>query len=185
MQVASPLNRIEAAIAGVTAGGANDGTPVCGIVTGYGQHARVQTAMGPCKAILGRCLRSRSFSDPQPEIAAGAAVLNRTLDKVHSDSDLRPSSLGSPATDLRSLGRCRLRPKSRWESRESSCVPSTHWRTSTPHPFAIVDQHRDRRYHARRVPTRPIGPNISPGCNQMVKRLLTILHFALFGVHFG
>jgi hypothetical protein len=47
--------------------------------TDYGQRALVETAMGRYKAILGPCLRARSFSGQKAEAAVGVAVLNRML----------------------------------------------------------------------------------------------------------
>ena len=40
----------------------------------------VETAMGRYKAIIGPCLRARSFSGQQAEATVGVAVLNRMLD---------------------------------------------------------------------------------------------------------
>ena len=54
--------------------------------TDYGQRALVETAMGRYKAIIGPCLRARSFSGQQAEAAVGVAVLNRMLDAGHPDS---------------------------------------------------------------------------------------------------
>jgi hypothetical protein len=54
--------------------------------TDYGQRALVETAMGRYKAIIGPCLRARSFSGQQAEAAVGVAVLNRMLDVGHPDS---------------------------------------------------------------------------------------------------
>ncbi len=48
--------------------------------TYYGQRALVETAMGRYKAIIGPCLRARSFSGQDAEAAADVAVLNRMLD---------------------------------------------------------------------------------------------------------
>jgi hypothetical protein len=47
--------------------------------TDYGQQALVETAMGRYKAIIGPCLRARSFSGQKVEAAVGVAVLNRML----------------------------------------------------------------------------------------------------------
>ena len=54
--------------------------------TGYGQRALVETAMGRYKAIIGPCLRARSFTGQQSEAAVGVAVLNRMLDAGRPDS---------------------------------------------------------------------------------------------------
>jgi hypothetical protein len=54
--------------------------------TDYGQRALVETAMGRYKAIIGPCLRARSFSGQTAEAAVGAAVLNRMLDAGRPDS---------------------------------------------------------------------------------------------------
>ena len=48
--------------------------------TDYGQRALVETAMGRYKAIIGPCLRARSFSGQKAEAVVGVAVLNRMLD---------------------------------------------------------------------------------------------------------
>jgi hypothetical protein len=48
--------------------------------TDYGQRALVETAMGRYKAIIGPCLRARSFSGQKAEAAVRVAVLNRMLD---------------------------------------------------------------------------------------------------------
>jgi hypothetical protein len=47
--------------------------------TDYGQRALVETAMGRYKAIIGPCLRARSFSGQTAEAAVGVVVLNRML----------------------------------------------------------------------------------------------------------
>jgi transposase len=54
--------------------------------TDYGQRALVETAMGRYKAIIGPCLRARSFSGQRAEAAVGIAVLNRMLDAGSPDS---------------------------------------------------------------------------------------------------
>jgi hypothetical protein len=54
--------------------------------TGYGQRALVETAMGRYKAIIGPCLRARSFSGQTAEAAVAVAVLNRMLDAGRPDS---------------------------------------------------------------------------------------------------
>jgi len=54
--------------------------------TDYGQRALVETAMGRYKAILGTCLRARSFSGQKAEAAIGVAVLNRMLNAGRPDS---------------------------------------------------------------------------------------------------
>jgi transposase len=54
--------------------------------TDYGRRALVETAMGRYKAILGPCLRARSFSGQQAEAAVGVAVLNRMLGTGRPDS---------------------------------------------------------------------------------------------------
>ncbi|MGB8479551.1 MAG: transposase [Acidobacteriaceae bacterium] len=54
--------------------------------TDYGRRALVETAMGRYKAIIGPCLRARSFSGQQAEAAVGVAVLNRMLDAGRPDS---------------------------------------------------------------------------------------------------
>ena len=54
--------------------------------TDYGRRALVETAMGRYKAILGPCLRARSFSGQQAEAAVGMAVLNRMLGTGRPDS---------------------------------------------------------------------------------------------------
>jgi transposase len=54
--------------------------------TDYGQRALVETTMGRYKAIIGPCLRARSFSGQQTEAAVGVAVLNRMLDAGRPDS---------------------------------------------------------------------------------------------------
>ena len=54
--------------------------------TDYGQRALVETAMGRYKAIIGPCLRARSFSGQQAEAAVGVAVLNRMLEAGRPDS---------------------------------------------------------------------------------------------------
>src|ERR1035437_8766689 len=54
--------------------------------TDYGQRALVETAMGRYKAIIGPCLRARSFSGQQTEAAVGVAVLNRMLDAGRPNS---------------------------------------------------------------------------------------------------
>src|ERR1035437_26134 len=48
--------------------------------TDYAQRALVETAMGRYKAIIGPCLRARSFSGQNAEAAVGVAVLNRILE---------------------------------------------------------------------------------------------------------
>jgi hypothetical protein len=48
--------------------------------TNYGQRTLVETTMGRYRAIIGSCLRARSFSGQQAEAAVGVAVLNRMLD---------------------------------------------------------------------------------------------------------
>ena len=48
--------------------------------TDYGQRALIETAMGRYKAIIGPCLRARSFPGQKAEAAVGVAVLNRMLD---------------------------------------------------------------------------------------------------------
>ena len=57
--------------------------------TDYGQRALVETAMGRYKAILGPCLRARSFSGQQTEASVGVAVLNRMLDAGRRNALLR------------------------------------------------------------------------------------------------
>jgi transposase len=57
--------------------------------TDYGQRALVETAMGRYKAIIGPCLRARSFSGQKAEAAVAVAVLNRMLDAGRPDSVLR------------------------------------------------------------------------------------------------
>jgi Transposase DDE domain len=47
--------------------------------TNYGRRARVEIAMGRYKAIIGPCLRARSFSGRQAEALVGVAVLNCML----------------------------------------------------------------------------------------------------------
>jgi hypothetical protein len=42
--------------------------------------------MGRYKAIIGPCLRARSFSGQKAEAAVGVAVLNRMLDAGRPDS---------------------------------------------------------------------------------------------------
>jgi hypothetical protein len=54
--------------------------------TGYGRRALVETTMGRYKAIIGPCLRARSFAGQQAEAAIGTAVLNRMLDAGRPDS---------------------------------------------------------------------------------------------------
>ena len=54
--------------------------------TDYGQRALVETAMGRYKAIIGPCLRARSFSGQKVEAAVGVAILNRMLDAGRPDS---------------------------------------------------------------------------------------------------
>jgi transposase len=54
--------------------------------TDYGQRALVETAMGRYKAIIGPCLRARSFRGQQAEAAVGVAVLNRMLNAGRPDS---------------------------------------------------------------------------------------------------
>lgn len=54
--------------------------------TDYGQRALVETAMGRYKAIIGPCLRARSFSGQKAEAAVGVTVLNRMLDAGRPDS---------------------------------------------------------------------------------------------------
>jgi hypothetical protein len=54
--------------------------------TDYGQRALVETAMGRYKAIIGPCLRARSFSGQQAEAAVAVAILNRMLDAGCPDS---------------------------------------------------------------------------------------------------
>jgi len=48
-------------------------------VTDYGRRARVETAMGRYKSIVGPRLRARSWPGQQTEAAIGVAVLNRML----------------------------------------------------------------------------------------------------------
>ncbi len=59
--------------------------------TDYGQRALVETALGRYKAIIGPCLRARSFSGQKAEAAIGVAVLNRMLDAGRPDSVRRLS----------------------------------------------------------------------------------------------
>ncbi|PZM15652.1 IS5/IS1182 family transposase, partial [Rhizobium tubonense] len=47
--------------------------------TGYGKRARVETAIGRYKSVIGPRLRARSFLAQQTEVATGCAVLNRML----------------------------------------------------------------------------------------------------------
>jgi hypothetical protein len=54
--------------------------------TDYGQRALVETTMGRYKAIIGPCLRARSFPGQKAEAAIGVAVLNRMLDAGCPDS---------------------------------------------------------------------------------------------------
>jgi transposase len=54
--------------------------------TEYGRRALVETAMGRYKAIIGPCLRARSFPGQKAEAAIGVAVLNRMLDAGCPDS---------------------------------------------------------------------------------------------------
>jgi hypothetical protein len=54
--------------------------------TDYGQRALIETAMGRYKAIIGPCLRARSFPGQKAEAAVGVAVLNRMLDTGRPDS---------------------------------------------------------------------------------------------------
>src|ERR1039458_9715823 len=54
--------------------------------TDYGQRALVETAMGRYKAIIGPCLRARTFSGQRAEAAVGVAVLNRMLDAGRPNS---------------------------------------------------------------------------------------------------
>jgi hypothetical protein len=54
--------------------------------TDYGQRALVETAMGRYMAIIGSCLRARSFSGQKVEAAVGVSVLNRMLDTGRPDS---------------------------------------------------------------------------------------------------
>ncbi|MGC9293437.1 MAG: hypothetical protein ACP5EP_12085 [Acidobacteriaceae bacterium] len=48
--------------------------------TNYGQRALVETTRVRYQAVLGPCLRERSFSGQQAEAAACVAVLHRMLD---------------------------------------------------------------------------------------------------------
>jgi hypothetical protein len=52
----------------------------------YGRRALAETAMGRYKAIIGPCLRARSFSGQQAEAAIGVAVLNRMMNAGRPDS---------------------------------------------------------------------------------------------------
>jgi hypothetical protein len=52
----------------------------------YGRRALAETAMGRYKAIIGPCLRARSFSGQQAEAAIGVAVLNRMTNAGRPDS---------------------------------------------------------------------------------------------------
>ena len=54
--------------------------------TNYGQRALVETAMGRYKAIVGPCLRARSFSGQNVEVRVGVVVLNRMLHAGRPDS---------------------------------------------------------------------------------------------------
>jgi hypothetical protein len=54
--------------------------------TNYGQRALVEIAMGRYKAIIGPCLRARSFSGQNVEVRVGVAVLNRMLHAGRPDS---------------------------------------------------------------------------------------------------
>ncbi len=54
--------------------------------TDYGQRALVETSMGRYKAIIGPCLRARSFAGQKVEAAVGVAVLNRMLYAGRPDS---------------------------------------------------------------------------------------------------
>ena len=54
--------------------------------TNYGQRALVEIAMGRYKAIIGPCLRARSFSGQNVEARVGVAVLNRMLHVGRPDS---------------------------------------------------------------------------------------------------
>ena len=48
-------------------------------LSGYGQRALVETAMGRYKALIGERLRSRGLAAQKTEAAIGVAVLNRML----------------------------------------------------------------------------------------------------------
>ena len=48
-------------------------------ISGYGERALVETAMGRYKSIVGRKLRARDWRGQKTEAAIGVAVLNRML----------------------------------------------------------------------------------------------------------
>ena len=56
---------------------ANDGRLKWQASTGYGKRARIETAIGRYKGLIGRRLRARSFPAQQTEVAIGCVVLNR------------------------------------------------------------------------------------------------------------
>lgn len=60
--------------------------------TGYGRRALVETTMGRYKAIIGPCLRARSFAGQKAEAAIGVAVLNRMLGAARPDSVRRSNA---------------------------------------------------------------------------------------------
>ena len=55
-------------------------------ITGYGQRALVETAMGRYKALIGERLRGRGDAARPTEAVVGAAVLNRMLDSARPNS---------------------------------------------------------------------------------------------------
>ena len=59
-------------------------------ITGYGQRALVETAMGRYKALIGQRLRSRGDAARRTEAVIGVAVLNRMLDAARPNSVRRP-----------------------------------------------------------------------------------------------
>ena len=55
-------------------------------ITGYGQRALVETAIGRYKALIGEGLRGRGDAARRTEAVVGAAVLNRMLDSARPNS---------------------------------------------------------------------------------------------------
>lgn len=70
---------------------ANDGRLNWQAATGYGKRALIETAIGRCKGLINRRLRSRSFPAQQTEVAIGCAVINRMT------ACARPESVRYPA----------------------------------------------------------------------------------------
>ncbi|NKL25023.1 IS5 family transposase [Rhizobium leguminosarum] len=58
---------------------AKDGRLQWQAATGYGKRARIETAIGRYKGLIGRRVRARSFATQQTEVAIACIVLNRML----------------------------------------------------------------------------------------------------------